>query len=75
MIGIPDSIYGEEIKVYCVLEKSEVIGEEAIIACCKQKLPGFKVPKQVKIIDMLPENLLGKLLRAELRKMDREKSA
>ncbi len=75
VIGIPDSIYGEEIKAYCVLKKDETIGEEAIIAYCKQKLPGFKVPKQVKIIDMLPKNLLGKLLRAELRKMDREKSA
>jgi len=73
VIGIPDSVYGEEIKAYCVIRKDEIIGPDEIISYCKQKLPGYKVPKAVKIIDNLPKNLLGKLLRAELRKMEKEK--
>lgn len=71
VIGIPDSIYGEEIKAYCVIRKNEVISEAEIISYCKQKLPNFKVPKSVKFIDALPKNLLGKLLRAELRNMEK----
>jgi acyl-coenzyme A synthetase/AMP-(fatty) acid ligase len=34
------------------------------------KLPNYKVPKTIQFIDALPKNLLGKLLRAELRKME-----
>ena len=72
VIGIPDKVYGEEIKAYCVLRKDEMISSEEIMAYCRQKLPTFKVPKAVQIIDVLPKNLLGKLLRAELRKMDKQ---
>ena len=73
VIGIPDKVYGEEIKAYCVLRKDELISPEEILAYCKKKLPTFKVPKAVQIIDILPKNLLGKLLRAELRKLEKEK--
>jgi len=75
VIGIPDSVYGEEIKAFCVIRKGEVIGEEEIISYCKQKLPNYKVPKVVQMVDTLPKNLLGKLLRAELRKMEKESRA
>jgi long-chain acyl-CoA synthetase len=75
VIGIPDPVYGEEIKAFCVLRKDESISSEEIMAYCKQKLPTFKVPKAVQITDQLPKNLLGKLLRAELRKMEKQKPA
>jgi len=69
VIGIPDKVYGEEIKAFCVLQKGQTVDTEEIIAFCRQKLPTFKVPKAVQSVDVLPKNLLGKLLRAELRKM------
>ena len=74
VIGIPDKVYGEEIKAYCVLRKDELISSKEIMAYCRQKLPTFKVPKAVQITDALPKNLLGKLLRAELRKLEKEKA-
>ncbi len=73
VIGIPDKTYGEEIKAYCVLKKDQIITHEQVIAFCHEKLPSFKIPKAVEFVDTLPKNLLGKLLRAELRKMAREK--
>jgi len=69
VIGVPDETYGEEIKAFCVLRPGKVISIEEIIACCRQKLPTFKVPKSVILVDSLPRNQLGKLLRAELRQM------
>jgi long-chain acyl-CoA synthetase len=75
VIGIPDKVYGEEIKAYCVMRKDEAISPDEIIAFCKQKLPTYKIPKAVQIIDALPKNLLGKLLRAELRKMDKQSAS
>jgi long-chain acyl-CoA synthetase len=73
VIGIPDAVYGEEIKAYCVLRKDETLSSEDIMAYCRQKLPTFKAPKAVQITDALPKNLLGKLLRAELRKLEQPK--
>ena len=69
VIGIPDKVYGEEIKTFVVLKQGEQANEEEIIAFCKEHLPSFKTPKKVQFIDALPKNLLGKLLRAELRKL------
>ncbi|MGB8708042.1 MAG: AMP-binding protein [Dehalococcoidia bacterium] len=69
VIGIPDKVYGEEIKAFVVLKPGEEANEKEIIAFCKECLPSFKTPKKVQFIEALPKNLLGKLLRAELRKL------
>jgi len=67
--GIPDKIYGEEVKAFIVLKAGEQATEGEIIAFCKQHLPTYKMPKAIQFIDALPKNLMGKVLRAELRKM------
>jgi len=69
VIGISDKVYGEEIKAFVVLKPGEQANEEEIIAFCKEHLPSFKTPKKVQFIDSLPKNLLGKVLRAELRNL------
>ena len=69
VIGIPDTVYGEEIKAFVVLKAQENATEQEIIAFCKESLPTFKTPKTVQFVEALPKNLLGKLLRAELRKL------
>lgn len=70
-IGIKDRVYGEEVKVCVVLKKGEEATEAEIIEFCKKQLPNFKTPKQVAFMDNLPKNFLGKLLRAELRKLEK----
>ncbi|UCH51474.1 MAG: long-chain fatty acid--CoA ligase [Chloroflexota bacterium] len=69
VIGIPDKTYGEEIKAFIVLKTGEQCSEEDITNFCKDYLPTFKRPKVVQFMDALPKNLLGKVLRAELRKL------
>jgi long-chain acyl-CoA synthetase len=69
VVGVPDKIYGEEIKAFVVLKSQEQANENEIIAFCKDSLPTFKTPKSVQFIEALPKNLLGKVLRAELRKL------
>jgi acyl-coenzyme A synthetase/AMP-(fatty) acid ligase len=71
-IGIPDKTYGEEIKACIVIKQGEKLTEEEVINFCKERLPNFKVPKVIRFMDTLPKNLLGKLLRAELRKLEKE---
>ena len=67
-VGISDRVYGEEIKAFVVLKKGESCTEAEIIEFCKQHLPTFKQPKKVQFVESLPKNMLGKLLRVDLRK-------
>jgi acyl-CoA synthetase (AMP-forming)/AMP-acid ligase II len=68
-VGISDRVYGEEIKVFVVLKQGQSCTEAEIIEFCKQHLPTFKQPKKVQFIEALPKNMLGKILRVDLRKL------
>jgi long-chain acyl-CoA synthetase len=68
-VGILDKVYGEEIKAFVVLKQGEKCTEVEIIEFCKKHLPTFKQPKKVQFIEAIPKNMLGKMLRAELRKL------
>jgi fatty-acyl-CoA synthase len=50
-----------------VPRESERITEDEVIEICRQRLAPFKVPKHVLIVDALPKNPSGKLLKRELR--------
>ncbi|MGB5925075.1 MAG: AMP-binding protein [Dehalococcoidia bacterium] len=69
VVGIPDAVYGEEIKAFVVIRPDKYVNEEGLIAFCKDCLPTFKLPKKVQFAESLPKNILGKVLRAELRKL------
>jgi len=69
VVGIPDAVYGEEIKAFVVIRPDKCVNEEGLIAFCKDCLPTFKLPKKVQFTESLPKNILGKVLRAELRKL------
>jgi long-chain acyl-CoA synthetase len=68
-VGIPDTIYGEEIKAFVVIKSDKYANEDELIAFCRDCLPTFKRPKRVQFMKSLPKNILGKVLRAELRKL------
>ena len=65
-VGVPDSIYGEEIIAYVVVRDGEVISEGEIKTHCGNNMPGFRVPKQFYFIDALPKNDRGKVRRPDL---------
>ncbi|MFZ1983089.1 MAG: AMP-binding protein, partial [Desulfatitalea sp.] len=69
VIGIKDEVYGENIKAFVVLRPGQEATAEAIIEFCQTKLKRFKSPKEIAFLPALPKNLVGKILRKELRKM------
>lgn len=48
------------------------IKEEDLLAFCRERLKPYEVPKAITIVDLLPRNSVGKLLRHELEAMARE---
>ncbi len=72
-IGVPDDYRGEAPKAYVVLRQGENLEREEVIAYCKQKLASYKVPRQIEFIEELPKSAVGKILRRELKELDRKK--
>ncbi len=68
VIGVPDERWGEAVKAVVVLREGPGLPAEALIAWAKQRLAGFKCPRSVDLVDTLPRNPSGKLLKRELRK-------
>ena len=73
VIGVPDEYRGESVKAYIVPKPGESVDEQEIIQFCKQRLAAYKVPKIIEFTDSLPKSAVGKILRRELRDMDRKK--
>ena len=66
VVGIPHDKWGEVGRAYVVLKEGANLGADEIIAHCKENLATFKVPKEVQMIDELPHNATGKILKHQL---------
>lgn len=67
VIGVPDERLGEVGVAFVVPRPGEIIDPEALIAWCRDHMANFKVPRQVKVVDALPLNPTGKVMKFELR--------
>ena len=68
-IGVPDALFGEEVKSFIVLREGENATEEEMMAYCRQHLADFKCPKTVAFLEDIPKGPTGKLLKKRLREM------
>ncbi len=66
VIGVRDPDWGEEVRAV-VVRRSEVVSEEELVQYCQQRLASFKRPRSVVFVDELPRNVMGKVLKRDLR--------
>ena len=78
VIGIADVEWGEEIRAVVVRALSgappgsgegEPATEDDVIEYCRERLAGFKRPRSVVFADELPRNVMGKVLKRDLREI------
>jgi len=67
VIGREDPIYGEDVCAIVVKQPGAELTEEEVIEYAATRLAKFQKPKWVIFVDALPKNLLGKVLKKELR--------
>ena len=70
VIGRPDREWGEVVVAYVV----GGAGPAALDALCLDHIARFKRPKDYVFVDALPKNNYGKILKTELRKMDKSRT-
>lgn len=66
VVGIPDETWGERVVAAVVLRAT--VDADALIRHCRSRLASFKVPEEIHVLDRLPNNGVGKLLRGALRR-------
>ena len=67
VIGVPDARWGETVKAVVVAADGARVDPEELVAHCRQHLAGYKRPTSVDVVEALPRNATGKVLRRELR--------
>ena len=71
VIGVPHPRWVEAVVAVIVPKAGAVLDEAAVLAHCAAHLAGFKAPKRVLLVDSLPKNPSGKLLKRSLREAHR----
>jgi fatty-acyl-CoA synthase len=67
VFGTPDPYWIEAVTAAVVVRDKETLTEDELVAHCRGRLAGFKTPKRVFIVESLPKNPSGKILKRELR--------
>ncbi len=69
VVGIPDDVLGEAVKVFAVPRNKHVDGlEERIASYCRTRLPLHQLPKQIVVLRSLPKNIAGKVMKSILKR-------
>jgi long-chain acyl-CoA synthetase len=74
-IGQPDPVQGEAIRVFVTLRSGSAATPEEMLRKCRASMARHMVPKEITILEAMPTNANGKVVKARLREMLREKAA
>ena len=67
VIGVPDEKFGEALLAFVVTKPDMTLEVDEMIEFCRDKIAGYKIPRQLELIDELPRNPSGKILKKILR--------
>jgi len=75
VIGVPDKVLGEEVKAYLIVNPGETPpSSEEIIACCKERLADFKVPRYLEYRESFAKTPSGRIKKSILKEEGKTKS-
>ena len=66
VVGIAHEVLGEDVAAAVVPLAGHVLDPEEVIAFCRARLADYKSPRTVVVVDELPRNATGKVLKREL---------
>jgi acyl-CoA synthetase (AMP-forming)/AMP-acid ligase II len=67
VIGVPDHRLGEVGMAFVVLAPGAATTGDDIVAWSRDRMANYKVPRAVEVVDELPLNATGKVVKDELR--------
>jgi acyl-CoA synthetase (AMP-forming)/AMP-acid ligase II len=67
VVGVPDERMGEVGVAFVIPRAGETVDPDELIAWSRERMANYKVPRRVEVVDVLPLNASGKVLKYELR--------
>ena len=67
VIGVPDERMGEVACAFLIPDSGAELQADEVVSWCRENMANYKVPRAVHIVDSLPTNASGKVLKTELR--------
>jgi len=67
VVGVPHEVLGEDVAAVVVLAPGAPCTPEDLREFCAERLADYKVPRRIEVVDELPRNATGKVLKGELR--------
>ncbi|HEX3708098.1 MAG TPA: FadD3 family acyl-CoA ligase [Mycobacteriales bacterium] len=67
VVGVPDERLGEVGVAFIVARPDATIDPDEVVAWCRERMANFKAPRSVALVESLPRNASGKVLKFELR--------
>ena len=69
VVGVPDAEWGERVGVALVLKAGDTIDLPSLRTWAKEFLAAYKVPSRLLVLDALPRNAMGKVMKPALASM------
>jgi len=69
VVGIADRTWGEAVAAVVSLKGDGNMTLDTLKAWCNGQLSSYKVPKQLRVVDALPRNAMGKVVKPSLKPM------
>jgi malonyl-CoA/methylmalonyl-CoA synthetase len=66
VVGEPSDEWGEVVVAVVVAERGRTVDPDELLAFAADQLAGYKRPRRIRVVEALPRNALGKVVRAEL---------
>ena len=74
-LGVDDDDFGKRLRAFVVLREGASADEDELKAHVKDNLARFKVPREIVVLDELPRNATGKVLKRELHEYDADSAS
>ena len=69
VVGVQDKTWGEAVTAVVALKAGTTATEEELIGFVKERIAGYKTPKQVIFMESIPKTAIGKILRRQVREI------
>jgi fatty-acyl-CoA synthase len=66
VIGVPDDKFGQRLLAYVVLRPGAETDQQELRTHVRDQLANYKVPREIVILDELPRNASGKVMKKDL---------
>ncbi len=66
-VGLPEAAGGERVVAAILPQEGTTVNAAELRAFCKERLAGYKVPREFYLLDEFPKSMLGKVLRKQVK--------